>query len=112
MSIFIFSGIGMYMHSLILIMMNRSNSTFNISSEIVNLNSDNTKYHLFNDYGFSFAVSLTLFNGSSVQVDESYFNLTIYYWFDWNRIFAINALNAQTKLILKFKNPKRFLAQP
>ena len=79
MSIFIFSGIGFYMYTLILTVINRSNSTFNISTEVVNLNLDNTKYHLFNDYGFSFAVSLSHQNGTSVQIDESYFNLTIYY---------------------------------
>ena len=58
-------------------MIERKDSTFNISTEILNLSSDSTQYKLFNDYGFSFGVSITDYEGKSVDFDKTYFNLSI-----------------------------------
>ena len=58
-------------------MIKKGNSTFNISTEIVNLSSDSTQYKLFNDYGFSFGVAITDYEGKYVEFDHTYFNLSI-----------------------------------
>ena len=43
----------------------------------MNLNSDQTKFHLHRDYGFSFGVLLTDYNGTIFDIDPTFFNLTI-----------------------------------
>ena len=76
-SIVILSTVWVYFIMLMQTMINRGNSTFNISTEIMNLNLDKTQYHLFNNYGFSFGVALTDYNGSAIEVDPTYFTLSI-----------------------------------
>ena len=76
-SIGILSAVWVYLYTLVITMIKRDNSTFNISTEIVNLSSDTTQYKLFNDYGFAFGVSVTNYKGKSVALDDSYFTLKI-----------------------------------
>ena len=65
------------MNFLIQTMISRSSSTFKINTEVLNLSSDTTQYQLFNDFGFSFGVSLVNINGKSVLIDPTYFDLSI-----------------------------------
>ena len=76
-SIAILSAVGVYLSILIQIMVNRDNSNNNTSTKMINLNSDNTQYHLSSDYGFSFGVSITDIKGKVIELDPTIFNLVI-----------------------------------
>ena len=76
-SIFILSAVCVYLSILMQTMVNRGRSTFNISTEVMNLNSDQTRYYLYNEYGFSFGVSITDYDGVPFEIDPTYFTLSI-----------------------------------
>ena len=58
-------------------MVYRENSSFNISTEIMNLNADQTEFHLYNDYGFAFGVSLTNYNAEPIELKPEVFTMTV-----------------------------------
>ena len=57
-------------------MINRQNANNSKSTEVVNLNTQDEDYYLF-DYGFSFGVLITDTDGVPITLDPSYFTLQI-----------------------------------
>ena len=57
-------------------MINRTNSNNTLSTEVINLNSNDQNYYLY-DYGFTFGVSITDTDGRPVPLDPTYFTLEI-----------------------------------
>ena len=57
-------------------MINRTDSNNTLSTEVINLNTNDKNYYLF-DYGFAFGVSITGTDGSPVPLDPTYFTLDI-----------------------------------
>ena len=59
------------------IMIDREYSNNTLSTEAINLITDDQNYYLY-DYGFTFGVLITDGNGSPVVLDSSYFTLNMY----------------------------------
>ena len=75
-SLAILSLVGVYFLFLMQTMINRSASNNTLSTEVINLNTEDQNYYLY-DYGFRFGVSITDGNGSPINLDPTYFALNI-----------------------------------
>ena len=75
-SLAILSLVGVYFLFLMQTMINRSASNNTLSTEVINLNTEDQNYYLY-DYGFRFGVSITDGNGNPVVLDPSYFKFDI-----------------------------------
>ena len=87
-SIVILSTVWVYLSLLIQKMLDRANSNNTLSTEVINLNTNDQNYYLY-DYGFTFGVSITDHFSQAVPLDPTYFTLSI----DQITTYKINGYN-------------------
>ena len=75
-SLIIFTVIGVYSAFLVQVMINRSNSNNSLSTEVVDLTTNDENYYPTN-YGFAFGVAFTDAWGNPLTLDPTYFTLSI-----------------------------------